>query len=139
DRGIISRFIREARFGPDDVDRLLRALVRVADPATGVFHTGPDALADLAGEGDLRAWLAAAEAAGALELAPGSGVSWSGTLRLRRLGAERRGAIAQRARAVERVRWEQLDAMQRYSESETCRRRTLLEYFGDRSPPADRS
>jgi ATP-dependent DNA helicase RecQ len=139
DRGIISRFIREARFGPDEVDRLLRALVPLADPATGAFHTGPEALADLAGETDLRAWLAAAESAGALELAPGSGAVWSGTLRLRRLGAERRGAIEQRARAVERVRWEQLDAMQRYAESEICRRRTLLDYFGDRSPPAERT
>jgi ATP-dependent DNA helicase RecQ len=139
DRGIISRFIREARFGPDEVDRLLRALVRVADPATGTFQTAPDTLVDLAGETDLRAWLAAAEAAGALELAPGGGATFSGVLRLRRLGAERRGAIEQRARAVERVRWEQLDAMQRYAESETCRRRALLDYFGDRSPLAERT
>jgi ATP-dependent DNA helicase RecQ len=137
DRGIISRFIRDARFGPAEVDRLLQALVRLADPATGAFRASPEEVSAFTGaaEGDLRAWLAAAEAAGALELAPGSGAAWSGTLRLRRLGSERRGAIEQRARAVERVRWEQLDAMQRYAEAEDCRRRTLLEYFGDRLQP----
>ena len=60
----------------------------------------------------------------------------AGRLNLRRLGGERRLAIEQRARAVERLRWEQLDAMERYAEAPTCRRELLLRYFGDRVDPA---
>ena len=83
-----------------------------------------------------RAWLAAAESVGAVELEPGSGAVIAGRLNLRRLGGERRLAIEQRARAVERLRWEQLDAMERYAEAQTCRRELLLRYFGDRLDPA---
>jgi ATP-dependent DNA helicase RecQ len=39
--------------------------------------------------------------------------------------------VAQRAKAVERVRWEQLDAVQRYAEADSCRRTSVLRYFGD--------
>src|SRR4029079_12703103 len=38
DRGIIGRFIREARFGPREVDALLERLAEVADPATRHFQ-----------------------------------------------------------------------------------------------------
>jgi ATP-dependent DNA helicase RecQ len=58
----------------------------------------------------------------------------TGRLNLRRLGSERRLAIEQRARAIERVRWEQLEAIERYADSATCRRESLLRYFGDREP-----
>lgn len=133
DRGIIGRFIREARFGPTEVDGLLEGLADVADPDTRQFRAAP---ADLAqGNADAaRAWLAAAEAVGAVELEPGSGAVFTGRINLRRLGAERRLAVEQRARAIERVRWEQLDAIERYADSATCRREQLLRYFGDRRP-----
>jgi len=134
DRGIIGRFIREARFGPPEVDALLERLAEVADPATRHFQVAP---ADVA-QGNVdgaRAWLAAAEAVGAVELEPGSGAVIAGRVNLRRLGSERRLAIEQRARSVERLRWEQLDAMERYAEANTCRRAILLRYFGDRDEP----
>ncbi len=134
DRGIIGRFISDARFGPNDVDRLLDALSLIADAETRRFRAAPTDLApddpDAA-----RAWLAAAEAVGAVELEPGSGSVITGRLNLRRLGSERRLAIEQRARAIERVRWEQLEAIERYADSTTCRRESLLRYFGDREPP----
>jgi superfamily II DNA helicase RecQ len=134
DRGIIGRFISEARFGPNDVDGLLDALSLVADAETRRFRAAP---ADLSqGNPDAaRAWLAAAEAVGAVELEPGSGSVIAGRLNLRRLGSERRLAIEQRARAIERVRWEQLEAIERYADSNVCRRESLLRYFGDREPP----
>ncbi len=133
DRGIIGRFIREARFGADDVQRLLAALAHAADETTKTFAVDPGTLAQALGTSDdaLRAWLAAAEDAGAVELLPGSGMFWRGRLLLRGLGGERQARVAQRARAVERLRWEQLDAMQAYAEAETCRRRSLLAWFGD--------
>ncbi|MDX6376715.1 MAG: ATP-dependent helicase RecQ [Gaiellaceae bacterium] len=134
DRGIIGRFIGEARFGPNDVDGLLDALAQVAHPDTRQFRAAPADL--MQGNPDAaRAWLAAAEAVGAVELEPGSGSVITGRLNLRRLGAERRLAIEQRARAIERVRWEQLEAIERYAEANTCRRESLLRYFGDREPP----
>jgi RecQ family ATP-dependent DNA helicase len=138
DRGIIGRFIREARFGADHVDRLLLALSAVADPDTGTFRTSPSELSSVGAgdESDTRAWLAAAELVGAVELFPGSSSIWQGRLLLRRLGTSRRQGVEGRARAIERVRWDQLDAMQRYAESPTCRRETLLRYFGDHREPA---
>lgn len=138
DRGIIGRFIREARFGADQVDTLLAALAGIADPDTGVFRTSPGdlAAAGIGDDSDTRAWLAAAEVVGAVELFPGSGSVWQGRLLLRRLGSGRRQGVETRARAIERVRWDQLDAMQRYAESTTCRRATLLAYFGDHREPS---
>ena len=134
DRGIIGRFISEARFGPNDVDGLLDALSQIADGETRRFRAAPSDLSQ--GNPDAaRAWLAAAEAVGAVELEPGSGSVITGRLNLRRLGSERRLAIEQRARAIERVRWEQLEAIERYADSNTCRRESLLRYFGDREPP----
>ena len=49
---------------------------------------------------------------------PGSGAVITGRLNLRRLGNERRLAIEQRARAIERVRWEQLEAIERYADGQ---------------------
>jgi ATP-dependent DNA helicase RecQ len=135
DRGIIGRFIREARFGPPEVDALLDALADAADPATRRFEVAAGDVAQGNVDG-VRAWLAAAEAVGAVELEPGSGAVLAGRVNLRRLGSERRLAIEQRARAVERLRWEQLDAMERYAEATTCRRELLLRYFGDHAEPA---
>jgi superfamily II DNA helicase RecQ len=134
DRGIIGRFIGEARFGPTEVDGLLDALAQVSDPETRRFRAAPGDLA--VGNADAaRVWLAAAEAVGAVELEPGSGSVITGRLNLRRLGNERRLAVEQRARAIERVRWEQLEAIERYADGNTCRRESLLRYFGDRAPP----
>jgi superfamily II DNA helicase RecQ len=135
DRGIIGRFIREARFGPPEVDALLETLADAADPATRRFEVAASDVAQGNVDG-ARAWLAAAEAVGAVELEPGSGAVLAGRVNLRRLGNERRLAIEQRARGVERVRWEQLDAMERYAEAGTCRRELLLRYFGDHTEPA---
>ena len=81
-----------------------------------------------------RAWLAAAEAVGAVELEPGSGAVITGRLNLRRLGNERRLAIEQRARAIERVRWDSSRPIERYADGQACRREPLLRYFGDREP-----
>ncbi len=133
DRGIIGRFIRDARFGADEVDRLLAVLATRADPETGTFRVTP---AEVSGgrDDEARAWLAAAETVGAVQLAPGSGSVFTGVLQLRRLGGDRRLAVEQRARTIERVRWEQLDAIERYAEATSCRRDVLLRYFGDPRP-----
>jgi RecQ family ATP-dependent DNA helicase len=136
DRGLIGRFIREARFTSVDVDRLLAALAERAEPGSGAFAVASDELDRLGPADAVPAWVAAAEAVGALELEPGSAAVYRGRLRLRRLGTSRRGAVEQRARALERWRWDQLDALQRYAEGGTCRRRTLLSYLGDRAEPA---
>ena len=96
---------------------------QVADAETRRFRAAPGDLA-LGNADAARAWLAAAEAVGAVELEPGSGSVITGRLNLRRLGNERRLAIEQRARAIERVRWEQLEAIERYADSNTCRRET---------------
>jgi ATP-dependent DNA helicase RecQ len=136
DRGLIGRFIREARFTSVDVDRLLAALAARAEAGSGAFAVAAEELDRLGPPDAVPAWVAAAEAVGALELEPGSAAVYHGRLRLRGLGAGRRGSVEQRARALERWRWDQLDALQRYAEGGDCRRRTLMRYLGDDGEPA---
>jgi ATP-dependent DNA helicase RecQ len=127
DRGIIANFIKQARFNDLDVADLLRRLADLADPETKLFA------ADLGDADGVRAVLAAAEDVGAVELAPGHGGVWRGWLRLRALGQARAAAVNERARRVERTKWDQLDAAQGFAEAEGCRRERLLRHFGDRS------
>ncbi len=137
DRGVLGALIRRAQFGPEEVNRVLAGLAAFADPDSGAFAVQPGELARaLGGEDDnVRAWLASAEAVGAVELSPGSNQQWCGRLRLRGLGADRAGQVAQRARKINGGRWDRLDAAQAYAAGSGCRRDTLLRYFGDHQAP----
>lgn len=137
DRGVLGALIRRASFGADEVNRVLAALAGVAEPGSGAFAVNPLELARMAdaGEDDVRAWLASAEAVGAAELEPGSSQTWRGRIRLRRLGADRAEDVRLRARRIDGGRWDRLDAAQAYAAGGACRRRALLAYFGDDEEP----
>ncbi|MGA0122362.1 MAG: RecQ family ATP-dependent DNA helicase [Gaiellales bacterium] len=137
DRGVLGALIRRASFGADEVNRVLAALAQLAEPGTGAFAVNPAELARMAGAGedDVRAWLASAEAVGAAELEPGSSSTWRGRLRLRGLGADRAEDVRLRARRIDGGRWDRLDAAQAYAAGTGCRRRALLAYFGDDEQP----
>ena len=136
DRGIIGRFIREARFGPTEVDGLLDALAEVADPETRRFRARAGDLAQ--GNADAaRAWLAAAEAVGAVELEPGlrrghhaaastcAGSATSGGWRSSSAPAPSSASAGSSSRRSSAT-----------PTRTTCRRERLLRYFGDRDAAA---
>ena len=142
DRGLIASFIQASAFGADEVSALLDVLVAIADSETKGFTATPGELAAQlhtrsgrpVGDDDVRAWLAAAEIAGAVELAPGAASVWHGRLLLRALGVQRRELVAERSRVAERVRWDQLRAIEAYATADGCRRQRLVAYFGFGDP-----
>ncbi|MHB1538070.1 MAG: RecQ family ATP-dependent DNA helicase [Solirubrobacteraceae bacterium] len=76
--------------------------------------------------------LSIAERAGAVELAPGVG----GSLQITLTG-DFDGAAAHRAIEVAKDRgWEAYRAIERFASSDVCRRRQILDHFGDSSPCA---
>ena len=126
DLGRLVRFIREAEVTVDQVAALVTRLRRQA---------GGDRATELdAGDDRDRIALAVAERAGALRLAPGAG----GRIRVE-VGARDldRARAAQMCRAATDRRWQAYRSIERYaSGSEQCRRRQLLDHFGDPTPGA---
>jgi len=126
DLGRLVRFIREAEITVDQVAALVTRLRRQGGT------DGPVEL-DAGNDGD-RIALAVAERAGALRLAPGAG----GRIRVE-VGARDldRARAAQMCRAATDRRWQAYRSIERYaSGSEQCRRRQLLDHFGDPTPGA---
>jgi ATP-dependent DNA helicase RecQ len=123
DLGRLIRFNTERNTTLADVERFLRRVASVAHD--GVVESGP--LRD-----DDRLLLSIAERAGAIALEPAGG----GRIRLSLSGSLDAGA-AQRAIRVARDRgWEAYRAIERFMTSSGCRRRALLDHFGDGSPGA---
>ena len=87
-----------------------------------------------AGDDRDRIALAVAERAGALTLAPGAG----GRLRVELRGGDLdHGRVAQLCRAATDRRWQSYRSIERYAAGdERCRRRQLLDHFGDPTPAA---
>ena len=86
-----------------------------------------------AGEDRDRIVLAVAERAGALTLAPGAG----GRVRVATTGTLDRARVAQLCRAATDRRWQSYRSIERYAATgDRCRRRQLLDHFGDATPGA---
>ncbi len=80
-----------------------------------------------------RVALAVAERAGALRLSPGAG----GRLHVEVVGRLDRARTSQLCRAAKDRRWQSYRSIERYASSEDrCRRRQLLDHFGDSTPGA---
>ncbi len=117
DLGRLVRFIREAEVTVEEV-------VALAQRGDGEFDPGDD---------KHRIVLAVAERAGAVTLAPAPGgrVAVTGTGRIDR------GRISQLCRAATDRRWQSYRSIERYaSTGDRCRRRQLLDHFGDPSEGA---
>jgi ATP-dependent DNA helicase RecQ len=126
DLGRLIRFIKEREMTVEDVKRYVASL----------RHGAHEGVATI-GHGDLgerqRVLLSVAERAGAVELRPGG---HDGLLvRLTGQGSPR---LAQAAIQAARNRgWESYRSIERYSaDGETCRRRQILDHFGDRAQGA---
>lgn len=126
DLGRLVRFIREAEVTVEQVGAIVGGLRARAD-GDGAVELSPQEDRD-------RIALAVAERAGALSLAPGAGGRVRVTLAARDLD---QGRARQLCREATNRRWESYRSIERYaSGSERCRRRQLLDHFGDDTPAA---
>jgi ATP-dependent DNA helicase RecQ len=126
DLGRLVRFIREAEV---TVERVVGLVERLRARA------GADGGVELdAGDDRDRIALAVAERAGSLALSPGTG----GRVRASLAGGSvDRGRIAALCRAATDRRWQSYRSIERFATAEAaCRRRQLLDHFGDPSPGA---
>ena len=122
DLGRLIRFIKERETSVEDVKRFVGSLrARSGDGGVMLAHGELDERS--------RVLLSIAERAGAAELAPGTGGGLHVTLTGR--GSTREAQVAIQV-ARNRV-WEAYHSIERYSSSSAvCRRRQILEHFGDR-------
>jgi superfamily II DNA helicase RecQ len=128
DLGRLIRFIKERETSVDDVKAYVARLRRGAD-------AGPDGEVATVGHGELgerdRVLLSIAERAGAVKLEPAGADGLF--VHLTGRGSPR---LAQAAIQASRNRgWESYRSIERYMTSgETCRRRQILDHFGDDEP-----
>jgi ATP-dependent DNA helicase RecQ len=121
DLGRLIRFINERETSVEDVKRYVGRLRQGAQD--GVVAIAPGELF----ERD-RVLLSIAERAGAVELAPGIG----GGLRVRLTGQGSPRMAYQAIKAAKDRGWESYRSIERYmSGGEVCRRRQILDHFGD--------
>jgi ATP-dependent DNA helicase RecQ len=126
DLGRLIKFINERETSVEDVKRYVGGLRR--GERDGVVAIGQGELGDRE-----RILLSIAERAGAAELAPGE----AGGLRVRLTGRGSSRAAQVAIRAAKNRGWESYRSIERYmSGSSVCRRRQILDHFGDRSPGA---
>ena len=126
DLGRLVRFIREAEVTVEQVGAIVGRL-RARAGGEGAFEMSPEDDRD-------RIALAVAERAGALTLAPGAGGRVRVQLSARDLD---HGRARQLCREATNRRWESYRSIERYAAgNETCRRRQLLDHFGDSTPAA---
>ncbi len=126
DLGRLVRFIREAEVTVEQVGALVGRL-RARAQAGGSVELD-------AGDDRDRIALAVAERAGALTLAPGGGARVRAQLGSEGLDHARAAALC---RAATNRRWESYRSIERYATGDgTCRRRQLLDHFGDPTPAA---
>jgi ATP-dependent DNA helicase RecQ len=122
DLGRLVRFIQEAEVTVEQVVNLINRL-----RAQGDIEMDP-------GQDRDRILLAVAERAGALKLSPGQGGRVHITLSERGID---RGRIAELCRAAKDRRWQAYRTIEHYSATgDRCRRRQLLDHFGDQTPGA---
>ena len=125
DLGRLVRFIREAEVTVEQVGAIVGRLRARGD--SGAIELSP-------GDDNDRIALAVAERAGALTLAPGAG----GRVRVQLTAGELdHGRARALCREATNRRWESYRSIERYAAGdERCRRRQLLDHFGDSTPAA---
>lgn len=126
DLGRLIQFIKQSELCVDDVLAVVEQLRRLADPE-GVV------LVDAASQDDRqRIAVSIAERAGGLTLAPAGG----GRLAIRLADRPDRRAVAALCREAVGRRWDAYQALRAFTDSQVCRRRQLLDHFGDDEPMA---
>ena len=126
DLGRLIQFIKESELSAADVRRTIDRLERVAED--GVALIDPRAQDDRD-----RVAVAVAERAGAVAVAPGGG----GRLAVQLIAPLDDRRAAGLCREATNRRWEAYHALKRFADTaDVCRRRQLLDHFGDDEPTA---
>jgi ATP-dependent DNA helicase RecQ len=126
DLGRLIQFIKRSQIDVDEVRRAVAGIGAVAEH--GVAELDPRRQDDRE-----RITLAVAERAGVLSLAPGGG----GRVAVRMAGGFDAAAVGDACRQATDRRWRAYQALKAFSEDGSqCRRRQLLDHFGDPSEPA---
>ena len=123
DLGRLIRFNTERSTTVADVQRFVERLARAA--TAGVLETAPP------GDED-RVLLSIAERAGACTLEPAG----AGRMRITLSGRLDAGAAHAAIKVARDRGWESYRAIERFMTSDVCRRRQLLDHFGDDTPGA---
>ncbi|MSO44961.1 MAG: RecQ family ATP-dependent DNA helicase [Thermoleophilia bacterium] len=128
DLGRLIQFAKRDRTSAADVAALLRNLA-TEETGNGSFAVERDRWDD-----SRRLALAVAERIGAIELWPGRGGCVEGRLLVRSMDSEMDRAADDASRqAIDRA-WSGYRAITGYVDARTCRRRTILDHFGDVAP-----
>ncbi len=121
DLGRLIGFNTERQLSVEDVEGYVNGLARSAQD--GMLTIGPRDLGDRE-----RVLLSIAERSGAIELEPGA----RGVLHVKLTGRLERGAAYRALKAAQDRRWESYRTIERFmSNARTCRRRQILDHFGD--------
>ncbi len=123
DLGRLVRFNEQRKVDPADVSEYIASLAANERP-------GENLVIDAPRSDEQRVRLAVAERAGAVAVDPAPG----GRLLLALSGTADRASIAAACRVAEDRGWKAYRAVEAFSFSEKCRRRQLLDHFGDESP-----
>jgi ATP-dependent DNA helicase RecQ len=123
DLGRLVRFNEQRKVDPTDVSAFVSSVSGQADGDGSAVIEAPRTDAE-------RTRLAVAERAGALSVDPASG----GRLLVRLGGEVDSGALTAACRVAEDRGWRAYRAVEAFSFSDRCRRRQLLDHFGDSGP-----
>ena len=125
DLGRLVRFNEQRKVDPEDVVAYIESIRQGADGDGSAVINAPKT-------DEQRNRLAVAERAGALAVDPASG----GRLLVQLADDYDRSALPAACRVAEDRGWKAYRAVEAFSFSDRCRRRQLLEHFGDQSEPA---
>ncbi len=125
DLGRLVRFNEQRKVDPEDVINYIESIRQSADGDGSAVISAPKT-------DEQRNRLAVAERAGALAVDPASG----GRLLVQLADDYERAALPAACRVAEDRGWKAYRAVEAFSFSDRCRRRQLLEHFGDHSEPA---
>jgi len=125
DLGRLVRFNEQRKVDPEDVVAYIESIRQGADGDGSAVINTPKT-------DEQRNRLAVAERAGALAVDPASG----GRLLVQLADDYERAALPAACRVAEDRGWKAYRAVEAFSFSDRCRRRQLLEHFGDQSEPA---
>ena len=125
DLGRLVRFNEQRKVDPEDVVAYIESIRQGADGDGSAVINAPKT-------DEQRNRLAVAERAGALAVDPASG----GRLLVQLADDYDRSALPAACRVAEDRGWKAYRAVEAFSFSDRCRRRQLLEHFGDHSEPA---
>lgn len=122
-------FIEQSVLAMPDLRNIQLQLLRRA--VNGIATIEPDHLAELTGihSVGIKSALSLLEKAGVIGSLDSGGMT--GSFAVHEFASARMKDVLQKAEVYQKVRYASLERMVQYAEADTCRRRTILDHFGD--------